>query len=93
MSLDMNTSIISRLRSAEGHLKAVTTMVETGESSEQVLHQLHAVQGALKAIAQLWFEQHIKETEAVIKFSECPEDREQALDYLTMLYQWTFNHK
>ena len=89
MSPDINSSVIARLRSAEGHLKAVTNMVENGETSDQVLHQLNAVQSALNAIAQLFLAEHIKESERIIKYSECPQERTQALDYLNKLYHWT----
>lgn len=47
-----STQLIRRLRSAQGHLQTVTGMVEAGEPCEQALHQLNAVQGALKAAAQ-----------------------------------------
>lgn len=91
MSLDNSAQIIRRLRSAEGHLQGVTAMVESGRACEDVLHQLTAVQGALKAVAQMLLVEHIKESETVIKFSDCPEEREQALNYLVSLYHWTLN--
>lgn len=90
---EKSSQITRRLRSAEGHLQAVTNMVETGESCDEVLHQLNAVQGALKAVAQILLEEQLQESETIIKYSDCPEEREQALDYLILLYQWTFNHK
>jgi DNA-binding FrmR family transcriptional regulator len=93
MQPDNNSSVIARLRSAEGHLKAVTTMVENGKTGDQVLHQLNAVQRGLCAITQLVLTEHLQESESIIKFSEHPQERAQALDYLTMLYQWTFDHK
>ena len=88
-----NSQLIRRLRFAEGHLQAVTGMVESGEPCEQVLHQLNAVQGALKAAAKILLDEHIRDSELTIKLSDCPEERAQALDYLTMLYHWTFNRK
>jgi len=93
MSLENSSHIIRRLRSAKGHLQAVTNMVESGEACKDVLHQLNAVQCALKAAAQMLLEEHLKESETIIKSSDSPEERELALDYLIMLYHWTFNHK
>jgi DNA-binding FrmR family transcriptional regulator len=93
MSLEPNASIVTRLRSAEGHLKAVTTMVEHGETSNQVLHQLNAVLGALNAIAKKLLAEYLQESERIIKYSDCPQERAQALDYLTVLNHWAFNHK
>ena len=40
--------IMLRLRSAAGHLDAVIRMAENGQPSEEVLHQLNAVQSALR---------------------------------------------
>lgn len=91
MSPEIESQIINRLRSAEGHLKAVRSMVETGWKCDQVLHQLNAVQGALSAVARMVFEEHLQENEMIIKNSDCRQERTQALDHLTMLYQQTFN--
>lgn len=93
MPSEDNSQLIRRLRSAGGHLQAVTSMVESGEPCEQVLHQLNAVQGALKAAARILLDEHIRESELIIKSSDCPDERAQALDYLVMLYHWTFNQK
>ena len=41
--------IVNRLRSAEGHLHAILSMVEAGAPCEEVLHQLDAVEAALGA--------------------------------------------
>jgi uncharacterized protein len=42
-------ALLARLKSAEGHLHAVIGMVESGTPCEQVLHQLNAICGALRA--------------------------------------------
>jgi DNA-binding FrmR family transcriptional regulator len=91
MTPESNPSIISRLRSAEGHFKAITAMVENGEGCDRVLHQLNAVKGALNAITQILLQNQLAESEKVIKQSECPQERAQALDYLTLIYHWTFS--
>ncbi len=46
---DEKTAILNRLRSAEGHLRSVIRMIESGESCGHVLHQLDAVAAALCA--------------------------------------------
>ena len=48
MGLDQQPEIMQRLRSAAGHLNAVLAMAESGQSCEDVLHQLNAVQSALR---------------------------------------------
>ena len=42
------SALLTRLKTAEGHLHAVIGMVETGASCEQVLHQLNAIRAALR---------------------------------------------
>lgn len=49
MEMDQQAEIIRRLRCASGHLNAFIEMAESGKPCEQVLHQLNAVQSALRA--------------------------------------------
>jgi DNA-binding FrmR family transcriptional regulator len=93
MSPDTNTALVARLRSAEGHLRSVTSMVETGANCGEVLHQLKAVQGALNAVMREFLSEHLVESEKIIKQSDCPEERSQAMDQLMLLYHWTIDHK
>jgi DNA-binding FrmR family transcriptional regulator len=88
---ESHSEIITRMRIVEGHMKAVTNMVETGEPSDQVLHQLNAVQCALNTITQIFFAEHTKESEKIIKTSECSQERTQALENLTKLYHWSID--
>ena len=48
MVLNQQPDIMQRLRSAAGHLNAVIEMAESGQPCEDVLHQLDAVQSALR---------------------------------------------
>lgn len=48
MELNQQPEIVQRLRSAAGHLNAVIEMAESGQLCENVLHQLNAVQSALR---------------------------------------------
>jgi DNA-binding FrmR family transcriptional regulator len=48
MEFNPQREIMQRLRSAAGHLNAVIYMAESGQSCEEVLHQLNAVQAALR---------------------------------------------
>ena len=48
MERNRQPEIMRRLRSAAGHLNAVIEMAESGQPCEQVLHQLNAVQSALR---------------------------------------------
>jgi DNA-binding FrmR family transcriptional regulator len=46
---DERLAILNRLRSSQGHLRAVIRMVEEDRPCEQILHQLDAIQAALSA--------------------------------------------
>jgi DNA-binding FrmR family transcriptional regulator len=50
MELNQQPEIMQRLRSAAGHLNSVIKMAESGEPCEHVLHQLNAVQSALRIV-------------------------------------------
>lgn len=52
--------IIHRLKIAEGHLKKVTRMVESGEYCINVIHQSQAVQRALEEADAVILENHLK---------------------------------
>ena len=93
MSDDKIIPINRRFLSAGGHLKAVTTMVESEVPHQIVLHQLHAVQGALKAISQMILEEYIEECFQVLVTSNSPEKSQQTLDSLLALYNWSFSQK
>ena len=49
MQAEEQAEIVRRLRSAGGHLEAIIGMLEAGEPCEPILHQLGAVQSALRA--------------------------------------------
>jgi DNA-binding FrmR family transcriptional regulator len=87
MSPEANEKILRRLRSAEGHLRAVIQMLEQDAPCEQVLHQLGAVQAALRAVGSLLVDENLQASKAVICRAESPEDRAQALERLVALYQ------
>jgi DNA-binding FrmR family transcriptional regulator len=50
MVLNQQPDIMQRLRSAAGHLNAVIELAESGQPCEDVLHQLNAVQSALRRV-------------------------------------------
>ncbi len=81
--------LVRRLRSACGHLQAITRMVEEGAPCCEVLHQLHAVQGALRAVSKVLLSNAIRSSEAVLRHSDCAEERARALEALEELLQWT----
>ncbi len=59
MSHPQSQDIINRLARVEGHVRAIKQMAEEGKSCADVLHQIGAVQAALRKVAQLVLEDHL----------------------------------
>jgi DNA-binding FrmR family transcriptional regulator len=93
MLKDKTILINQRLLSAGGHLKAVTAMVDSKVSHRIVLHQLCAVQGALKAVSQMILKEYIEECLQILVTGNTPEESQEALDSLLVLYNWSFSQK
>jgi DNA-binding FrmR family transcriptional regulator len=87
MRADEQAEVIRRLRSAGGHLEAIISMLEAGEPCEPILHQLGAVQAALRASRARLLACQVETSESVIKHSTCPEERVAELNRLSNLYQ------
>ena len=49
----IQTDLIRRLRSSEGHLRGVIRMLEAGANSQDILHQVLAVRAALHEVNRL----------------------------------------
>lgn len=59
MSHLQRADVVNRLARIEGHVRAVKQMSEEGKSCAEVLHQIAAVQAALRKVAQLVLEDHL----------------------------------
>ena len=86
MTRDKIAEIRQRLQYASGHLNAVLTMVEKESPCEEVLHQLHAVEAALKAIGQVLVLNRVEEIETLIKDSSTSEERTAQFQRFVPLY-------
>ena len=58
-TLVFKANITRRLRCAEGHLQGIAAMVERGADCGSVLHQIVAVQGALREVNRLLLKHHL----------------------------------
>lgn len=81
-----DADILHRLRSAKGHLQAVIAMVEAGEPCESVLHQLYAVQAALRCTERAFIRCQLEQSTDSLLNDPCPETRVQTLLRLSNLY-------
>lgn len=51
--------VVNRLARIEGHVRAIKQMAEEGKPCAEVLHQIAAVQAALRKVAQVVLEDHL----------------------------------
>ena len=86
MKPDRRSEIIRRLRCAAGHLNAVITMADAGEPCEQVLHQLGAVDAAIRAAGVRLIICQTESSQAIILDSPSPKQRMAELKRLQSLY-------
>lgn len=97
MKNDPQLEFLQRLRTAEGHVKAIIEMTEAGKPCEEVLHQLNAVISALQSAENRLLLIQARRTESVVLNSPSPEERVAELKRLQSLYtkfvQHTNHHK
>jgi len=86
MVTDSQVEILQRLRTTQGHLGAVIEMAESGQPCEQILHQLNAVQSALRATALKLVLCQAESSRVVILDSLSPNERIKELKRLQSLY-------
>lgn len=77
------TNILHRLKIAKGHLEKVIAMVNADEYCIDVVHQLLAVQSALKKTDEIILENHLKTCVAdSIKRGESEETIKEVMEVL-----------
>ncbi len=54
-----SASVINRLARIEGHVRAVKVMAESGKPCADILHQLSAIEAAIRQTARLVMEDHL----------------------------------
>ena len=86
MKPDPQSDVIRRLRCAAGHLNAVIEMTEAGQPCEEVLHQLNAVQAALRVTSGKLIICQTQNSQEIILDSPSAERRTSELKRLQSLY-------
>lgn len=83
----VDPDILARLRSVEGHVRGIHRMVEQGEYCVDVVHQILAVQKALKKVSALVLDRHLHHcATAAIRGTDAGE-RERVLGELLDLFE------
>ena len=83
---DTTAELLQRLRSANGHLQGVIAMAEAGEPCEAVLHQLGAVQAALRCAGRALIQCQLEKSADSLLSDSCPETRAKTVLRLSNLY-------
>ena len=86
MKPTQQSEIIRRLRCAAGHLNAVIEMAEAGQPCEQVLHQLGAVEAAIRTAGSKMIICQAQSIQNIILESASPKQRLDELKRLQSLY-------
>lgn len=74
-----HTDIAKRLKRAEGHIRSVIEMIETGRSCLDIAQQLHAVEKAIEQAKKTLIHHHLDHClEAVV--GSMPPDQRQPID-------------
>ncbi len=84
--MDNKTTVVKRLRYAEGHLKAVVKMVEDNAYCMDIINQNHAVIEALKKVNGLILEGYLGECAFDAVNSANAQKRKKAVMELVNLY-------
>ena len=82
----VNAELLQRLRSANGHLQAVIAMIEADKPCESILHQLGAVQAALRCAERTLIRCQLEQSANSLLSDSCPETRAQTVSRLSNLY-------
>lgn len=85
--LTFKVDLTRRLHCAEGHLRGIVIMVEQGADCKSIVHQVLAVQGALREVNRLIVNQHL---DVCLREHLREADiaaREKCLDEVMSLYQ------
>jgi DNA-binding FrmR family transcriptional regulator len=86
MRNEIKSDVVNRLRSINGHLQGILTMVEEDQYCIDVINQVQAVQAALSKVNLMVLDDHMHScvTEAIR--SDDPSQREQVLDEIHQVF-------
>jgi DNA-binding FrmR family transcriptional regulator len=82
-----NPAIVHRLRSASGHLEAIQIAFETNQPSEQTLHQLGAVEAAIREVSLAIVKSEMHRNLRNLRSSRCDEETITLAQSILELYE------
>ena len=81
-----NPTILTRLKTAEGHLRGIQRMVEEDAYCIDIIRQIQAVQSALNKVSTLLLEGHLNSCLITAVRGENPEERERVLKEISEVF-------
>lgn len=81
-----NPAVITRLKTAEGHLRGIQRMVEQDEYCIDIIRQIQAVQAALNRVSTLLLDGHLNTCLITAVRGEDPEERERVLKEIADIF-------
>ena len=82
-----NKEILNRLSYLEGHCGAVRRMVEEGKYCIDVIHQIEAVEAALKKVKEIILENHLNTCVTTAIKGKNENDRKKVLGELLEIFK------
>lgn len=82
-----DAKIVARLRSIEGHVRGVTRMVDEGAYCVDIVHQIDAVQKALRKVSTLILDRHLHHCATEAIRGDDPAERERILGELLDVFE------
>lgn len=79
-------NILTRLKTAEGHLRGIQRMVEEDVYCIDIIRQIQAVQSALNKVSTLLLEGHLNSCLITAVRGEDPEERERVLKEIAEVF-------
>jgi CsoR family transcriptional regulator, copper-sensing transcriptional repressor len=86
-TLDVDDAILARLRSVEGHVRAVLQMVEDDGYCIDVLRQTKAIHAALSKVEGLLLDRHLHHCVTAAVRSDKPRERERVIAELLDIFE------
>ena len=79
--------VLTRLKTAEGHLRGIQRMVEDDVYCIDIIRQIQAVQSALNKVSSLLLEGHLNSCVITAVRGEDPAERERILNEITDVFE------
>lgn len=82
-----NPTVLTRLKTAEGHLRGIQRMVDEDAYCIDIIRQIQAVQSALNKVSTLLLEGHLNSCLITAVRGEDPEERERVLKEIADVFE------